>query len=316
MAALRITYDDAPLPALLADPAVLAVVEFGTSASVAEPRRIGVDLPLLAGTPLREVWRGVGTVVSGSDGDIRWSSDGDWCQFALAVDESGYGDIAAATRAAYARLAAFLRNQPALHVLRLWNYFDAITAGEGDDERYRRFCVGRDDGLAGLFSDGYPAATAIGGPVERGVLQVYGLAARRAGMAIENPRQVSAWRYPREYGPVAPGFARAMKTAEGPLLISGTAAIVGHRSRFDDDLAGQTDEMLANLRSLLGAAQVAQPAMRGAGLLLKAYLRSPDDVDFVRGRLHEALPELSGLLLLGGVVCRRELVVEIDGVLA
>jgi chorismate lyase/3-hydroxybenzoate synthase len=45
------------------------------------------------------------------------------------------------------------------------------------------------------------------------VLQVYGLAARHPGTPVENPRQVSAWRYPRQYGPTAPTFARGMRSA-------------------------------------------------------------------------------------------------------
>ena len=32
-------------------------------------------------------------------------------------------------------------------MLRLWNYLDAINLGDGDDERYRRFCDGRARGM-------------------------------------------------------------------------------------------------------------------------------------------------------------------------
>lgn len=312
VAPLHVAYTDADAARLLADPGLLAVVEFAAAPLPSDDaRHIVVGLALLSGTAPREVWRTTGTVQHGSDGALRWSCDGDWCQFSISVDEAMDG-IEAATATAYAAIAGFLKRHPALHALRLWNYFDKITDGDGDDERYRRFCVGRDDGLDGFFSGGYPAATAIGSQGRRGVLQVYGLASREPGKAIENPRQLSAWRYPREYGPVAPGFARAMQAGE-TLLISGTAAIVGHQSRFDDDLAGQTDEMLENLHSLLRAADAPERSRRGAGLSLKAYVRGADDVDYVERRLRQALPELSGLLVLAGMVCRRELVVEIDG---
>jgi hypothetical protein len=55
-----------------------------------------------------------------------------------------------------------------------------------------------------------PAATCIGrfDGVRR--LQVYWLAAREAGLPLENPRQVSAFRYPRQYGPQSPSFSRAL----------------------------------------------------------------------------------------------------------
>lgn len=313
---LQINYDSAPLSTLLADRKVLAIIEFDSEPhNSADARLIGVDLPVLSDTPVREVWRCEGKVVSGHAGAVQWSSDGNWCQFAISIDETLHGDIATATRNAYAQLANFLRAHPKLHVLRLWNYFDAITQGEGDDERYRQFNLGRDLGLGGLFDDGFPAATAIGTQNGHRVVQVYGLASRQRGTAIENPRQTSSWRYPSEYGPVSPGFARAMRAPRDLLLISGTAAIVGHTSQFEDDLAAQTGEMLKNLHSLIAAAQGTSTPIDGRGMSVKAYVRSDDDVEFVTAKLRESLPELRALIVLGGRVCRRELVVEIEGVL-
>jgi chorismate lyase/3-hydroxybenzoate synthase len=91
---------------------------------------------------------------------------------------------------------------------------DAITEGHGDDERYRRFCVGRARGIGrDLVPGELPAATAIGHPRHGGRFQLYWLAARNAGTPLENPRQTQAWRYPRQYGPAGTGFARAMLPA-------------------------------------------------------------------------------------------------------
>ena len=95
----------------------------------------------------------------------------------------------------------------------------------------------------------------------RARLQVYWLAARTPGTPLENPRQVSAYRYPRQYGPQPPSFARAMLPASPamPLLLSGTAAVVGHESRHAESVAAQLDETLLNFDSLLGAAHAAAP---------------------------------------------------------
>src|SRR5690606_1613171 len=134
-------------------------------------------------------------------------------------------------------------------LLRIWNYLDAITVGEGDLERYRQFCVGRARGLGSFDVDRLPAATAIGCRDGRRVLQVYWLASHAAGTPLENPRQVAAYRYPRQYGPQAPSFARAMLPPAGsdlPLLLSGTASVVGHETRHADDLAAQLAETFAN----------------------------------------------------------------------
>ena len=310
---LRIAYARGEADDLLAQPDVLAVIGFGCAGpDPADPRWLRVGLNA-ADDSAREVWRGSGTVRCGSDGDLRWSSDGDYAFVAVEIDETAHGGIAPTAERAYRQLIAFIHASDTPHVLRLWNYFDAINLGDGDDERYRHFCVGRARGMAGTWQDSYPAATAIGRRDGARILQVYALAARRPGVAVENPRQVNAWRYPREYGPTPPTFARGMTTPAAQLLISGTAAVVGSTSQHRDDIAGQLDETLANLDSLIRTAGVGAPSGLGAGSLLKAYVRDRADAALVEKKLRELVPGIDGLLLLEGEICRRELLVEIDG---
>jgi chorismate lyase/3-hydroxybenzoate synthase len=305
----------------LADPRALAVFGFGTGAPGADdPRYLQVPLqPLATTAPPLEVWRGTGQVVTGRDGDVAWASDGHLLFGALEIDEAG-DDLQRAATQAYARIPAFLAGRDTPHLLRIWNYMDAITDGEGDGERYRRFCVGRVAGLGGLDAARLPAATAIGRRDGVRRLQVYWLASRTPGTPVENPRQVSAWRYPRQYGPQSPSFARAMLPPEDaamPLLLSGTAAIVGHASQHSGSVDAQVDETLANLDSLVAAARGQQPvlpAMLGAGSLLKVYVRDRDDADAIAARLDLRLDPSVPRLLLHAQVCRRELLVEIDGV--
>ncbi|RZA18355.1 MAG: hypothetical protein EOP93_11405 [Lysobacteraceae bacterium] len=197
---------------------------------------------------------------------------------------------------------------------------DAITEGEGDDERYRRFCVGRARGIArNLQPQELPAATAIGHPQRSGRFQLYWLAARTAGAPLENPRQTQAWRYPRQYGPQAPGFARALLPANAtmPLLLSGTAAVVGHASQHGDSLAAQLDETLANLDSLVATARAQRPALAphfGPRSRLKVYVRDAGSLAQVSALLDARLPADVPRIVLHAQVCRRELAVEIDGV--
>ena len=309
---LRIGYStDAPAD-LVAEPDVLAVIGFG-AAALDDPRHLAIGLENL-GDPVVEVWRGSAPVRHGRESAVAWSSDGHHGYFGIEIEEPHRDDIAAAAERAYTELLASIRRSETPHVLRLWNYFDAINDGDGDDERYRRFCVGRVRGMQGTWQDAYPAATAIGRSDGRRVLQVYALTSRAAGAPVENPRQVNAWRYPREYGPSAPTFARGMATAAGQLLISGTAAVVGFKSHHEDDVVAQLDETLMNIASLIRSASVGAVDGPGAGSLLKVYLRDRDDADLVSTRLRAALPDLDGLLLLRGDICRRELLVEIDGV--
>lgn len=313
IAPLSIGYEQASPDDLLAQPDVLAVIGFGSKAPHAvDPRVLRVALEPARAAPL-EVWRTRGRVHCGCEGGLRWSSDEDYLFFAIEAEEAAHGGLAGAAEHAYRTLTAFVAASATPHLLRLWNYLDAINLGDNDDERYRLFCDGRACGMRAQYGSPYPAATAIGRQDGVRVLQIYGLAARRAGTPVENPRQMSAWRYPRQYGPTAPTFARGMLNAPAQLLISGTAAVVGHASCHRDDLAAQIGETLANLDSLVQQAGAA-PNTFGPHSFLKAYVREHSDADFVSAAIRARAPALGGLLLLGGDICRSELLVEIDGV--
>ncbi|HTL15082.1 MAG TPA: pteridine-dependent deoxygenase [Thermomonas sp.] len=317
-ATLRVDYLDAPLDALLAQLGRLAVFGFGADAPAthADPRYLHVALPA-HGRPPFECWTVDGTVRQGRDGDLAWSEGGGLHFGALQLPDPG--DAADAAAEAYARLQAALAASAYPHPLRIWNYLDAITEGEGDAERYRRFCVGRARGIGRVLAPAeLPAATAIGHPARTRRLQLYWLAAATPGTPLENPRQVQAWRYPRQYGPQAPGFARALLPASGamPLLLSGTAAVVGHASQHGDSLEAQLDEVLANLRSLVATARALRPALAaepGPASRLKVYVRDAAALARVDALLQARLPA-APRIVLHGHVCRRELAVEIDGV--
>ncbi len=315
---MHVDYRRAPLSELLAEPGVLAVFGFGADAAPAheDPRYLHVALPAF-GVPAYECWTVEGEVRHGHRDGIAWSEGGalQFCALEVADD----GDVEAATRAAYRRLHEWLANSDYPHPLRIWNYLDAITEGNGDAERYRRFCVGRAQGIGrDLAPTELPAATAIGHPHRTGRFQLYWLAARAPGTPVENPRQVQAWRYPRQYGPQAPGFARALlpPSTAMPLLISGTAAIVGHASQHAGSLQTQFDEVVANLGSLVDAARAVHPGLpprESTGTRLKAYARDAEALPIVDALLAERFPDVPRIVLHGHV-CRRELAVEIDGV--
>jgi chorismate lyase/3-hydroxybenzoate synthase len=319
---LLVGYEPVAAERVLAATDVLAVIAFGNTAPVlADPRYLRIGLEPSSPQPPLEVWRTHGPVERGqmdcaTTGTIAWACDADYSFATIEVDEAIHGGIAGAARAAYTALAAWRDANPARHVLRIWNYLDAINLGDGDDERYRQFCAGRAAGMDQLFSAGYPAATAIGTRTGRRTLQMYWLAARLPGLAAENPRQLSAWRYPRCHGPSAPNFARAMRapTRLPQIYISGTAAIIGHVSHHAGDCAAQLAETLTNLDSLLASARIDASARFGPRSTWKIYLRHADDAPVVRALLRDRLGANTPMLLLQGDICRAELLVEIDGV--
>lgn len=243
------------------------------------------------------------------------------------------GDIAGATQAAYAELLARVRGSAHPHLLRIWNYLDAINDGDGDAERYRRFCIGRAAAVDAAFNDAPPAATAIGhhaghdgGHDGAGIVQVIALCGRDPAIALENPRQTPAWSYPREHGPVSPGFSRgALLGADGGegtegasprLLASGTASIVGHVSQHVGDVAEQLRESLRNLEALLavgGERCTHRFALQGCAAL-RVYLRHAGDLPLAQAVIAASALPAGRVVYLRGDVCRRELDVELEGV--
>lgn len=321
----RLAVDYAPVATLsqqLARPETLAVFGYGRSAPardlVTDPRYLNVPLQPLPGQAQLEVWRVSGPVEHGEQQDLRWASDGQ-LQFGVLELEEPDAGILPTSEELYRRLSSFWRQSHYPHLLRIWNYFSDITAGEGDAERYRQFCVGRVRGLGELDLASLPAATAIGGRERRRVLQVYWLSAREPGTPLENPRQVSAYRYPREYGPQSPSFARALlpqSAPQLPLFLSGTAAIVGHASQHADSLKAQLDETLTNLDSMIGAARLLRPELPphfNGSSRLKVYVRDGVDADEVAAQLSARLGADVPWLMVQADVCRRELRVEIEG---
>jgi chorismate lyase/3-hydroxybenzoate synthase len=319
-ATLQVDYaEPGTLDAWLAREDVLAVFGFGAAAPRHDdPRYLRVPLQP-HGAGLLEVWRTQVPVDRGREGDIAWSGNAQLSFGAIEVAE-GEGGIVAAAEYAYARLTGFIAGSRTPHLLRIWNYLDAITEGEGDSERYRQFCVGRARGLGAFDAQTLPAATAIGRCDEDRVIQIYWLAAAEPGTPVENPRQVSAYRYPRQYGPQSPSFARAMLPPPGsnmPLLLSGTASVVGHHSLHAGQLLAQLDETFANFDSLIGAAREREPGLPahfGAGTRLKVYVRERDDLPLVADAFATRFGGGVPHLILHAVICRRDLAIEIDGV--
>ena len=251
-----------------------------------------------------------------------WAHGEHYAMVALRVPESDSVDLERAAQSAYQRLLTCVRPSAHPYLLRIWNYFGGINAGEGDAERYRRFCVGRAAGVDGRFNDPPPAATAIGASEgeNEGFLQVVALCARAPAIALENPRQTPAWRYPREYGPVSPGFSRGAlldaDTATPRLLASGTASIVGHVSQHADDVAAQLSESVANLEALLaeGSAKSQREFRLQDCEALRVYLRDPADLARVQAAVASTALPAERVVYLQGDVCRRELSVELEGV--
>ena len=295
---------------------VLAVMRFGESGGIQAAGLLDFQTGLAALDPAvpAEVWRVRGPVETGSSEGIAWAESGPHLFGSIVLDETPGDDFADFVQAAYLRILRFLREGRHPVILRAWNYFPDIHASGDGLDRYQAFCVGRYRAFmeAGYQEGFLPAATVIGNDVPG--LRIAFLASREPGEQIENPRQVSAFRYPQEYGPQSPSFSRAT-LGDGQLFVSGTASIVGHESLHGGDVLAQTDEILVNLQAVLDAARERAPiaARTPADLdLLRVYVRRPEDADAVRRHLAGRLGGRPRTVVLRGDICREELLVEIE----
>jgi chorismate lyase/3-hydroxybenzoate synthase len=323
---LRVSYEEGSAGRWLsgADD-VLAVFEFGRSPlDSLDPRHVPVALPQLDTPRQVEVWRCDGPVKGGSWDCLRFAQGEQLTMGHIALDLRGGAGLREASRQAYDILQSYLRQSPHPWLLKIWNYIPDINRGSGDDERYRQFCLGRADAV--LIDPGdlppLPAATAIGAPAAEPALQVYFLAGALPGLDVENPRQVSAWRYPRQYGPRSPLFSRGtILTLNGSrqFLISGTASVIGHQTHHEHQIANQLSESLRNVRSLLEEGRRlmgdSQARLDRDGVL-KVYIRDPADYELIRRTLDAEAPAEIPRIYLQGDICRENLLTEIDGIVA
>lgn len=256
-------------------------------------------------------------------GALCWRERADLLFGHISVDEASFGQdspqrLLEATQAAYRAIFDCMAQRGFPTLARVWNYLSAINVESHGLERYRQFNAGRQLAFAASgrpLVGSVPAACALG--TRSGPLSIAFLAARGEFVPIENPRQVSAYHYPIDYGERSPTFSRAgvLKLAGGEILfVSGTAAIVGHRSLHPDDVVAQTRETLVNLRSVVEAAAEASAAVpsRLEDLDFTVYLRKRSDLPAVRGVLEPALGERSRCIYVEADVCRGDLLVEIE----
>jgi enamine deaminase RidA (YjgF/YER057c/UK114 family) len=222
-------------------------------------------------------------------------------------------------------------------VVRTWLYLGDIVGPEGDTQRYKelnraraafyegveflRLCAapGRAAGAA------FPASTGIGGDGRDLVVGALALESTRddvRAVALENPRQTSAFAYAPRYSPRSPLFARAVAVVAGLdalVLVSGTASITDSESRHEGDAAAQTRETLDNVAALVGAPNLRRHGIGGLGATLadlataRVYVKRPEDYPNVRSICEERWGAVPAVYTIADV-CRPELLVEIEAV--
>ncbi len=281
---------------------------------------------LPSGGPITTAWLSAGPFTEGTYQGCRYRSNTHLLFGAVRLAESTYaraGDVSPleqASRVAYERVFAVLADQGFPELVRCWNYIPQINQTRAGMERYRAFNIGRQEAFIASgrsCNEHLPAASALG--TAEGDFVLYFLAAQTRPVSIENPRQLSAFRYPEQYGPRSPSFARAsllpLPGCEA-LFVSGTASIVGHESVHLGDVVAQTNETMVNIDTLVAEANRMSPTRQfsTAGLEFKVFIRHPADYPAVADTMARHLGCVPNAFYVQADVCRRELLVEIEAV--
>lgn len=273
-----------------------------------------------------EWWRGLGNLQQDTVGDIQFQYDDDVLFGVIQLSESAYQAIEhktplqQVTESAYRQIFSLIEQLQYLHIFRFWNYIADINIDSYQLERYRQFNMGRHDAFLAHQRDvvgNVPVACALGfNQVEQAKLSIAFLAGRTQPIPIENPRQMSAYQYPKDYGPVSPTFSRAslvkLKQSE-LLLISGTASIVGHATQHTLDAAIQAREAMTNIEAILDQANIiASEILTLADLHYRVYVRHPAHLSEIHDELVRYIGQSPKIDYFRADICRQDLLLEIE----
>ncbi|WP_406141722.1 FkbO/Hyg5 family chorismatase [Streptomyces sp. NBC_01089] len=302
---------------------VLATVTYGDTARLTRTAQghpdLAVPMTVTGGDAFREVWTVAGRPRWTLREDHAYAHDGQYLFVAGLLPEQGV--YTPPVRGLYERVFALVNHLDYQHIFRMWNFVGDIIGTNADGmEIYQDFVQGRAQAFHTYLGSGtaqLPAATGIG-TQGRGI--AFSLLAVRGGTPrhLENSRQTAAYHYPGRYGPKPPSFARAT-VLDDTLYVSGTASIVGHETVHHGDIRRQTHETLDNIAHLVSRENLtAQGVDAGHELknlrVPKVYVRHANDIPAVRAVCEERLGAGVEVKYLNVAVCRRDLLVEIEGI--
>lgn len=241
------------------------------------------------------------------------------------------------TSKAYKTVAREIATSSTPHPLRFWNFIPDIRCEMGGGlNRYMSFNAGRfsaffecyadRNGFTG-FADSIATATGIG--YHGDDLVIHGLASACPGVHIHNPKQRPSYKYSASFGPLPPCFARATvlpPAGSSPMLIliGGTASVCGETSTHLDDVRAQTEETFDNIEHLIRSVPLennhtgSQPDKIYKASLrwldtLRVYYLHPEDREMIERIVYTRAPHVENIEYLRADICRRELLVEIEG---
>lgn len=316
---ITISEDSAPLPA---DQPILAHLYFGNKIHIdTSCLSVKTSLEVLGSNLFAQYWFTDKEVKQSRYKNVHYAFNQQMLFGHIQLPCSSQDDFQQLTEQLYQEVFECLKNTGCRHLLRTWNYFPGITKTIATHEqinRYELFCSGRLRAIqtSGIDNKIYPAATVIGN--QNGYLQIYFLASDTPGIAVENPRQTSAYHYPVTDSFTQPLFSRGILKVWGNrthFYVSGTASIVGYETLHINDVCAQLNEAINNVETLVAHANDQHQTQLNAQddlLYMKVYIRHSKDVAHIKQVLAARLSSNTPRILLLGDMCRDNLLVEIE----
>ncbi|MDO4585985.1 MAG: hypothetical protein Q4C95_01670 [Planctomycetia bacterium] len=224
------------------------------------------------------------------------------------------------------------------NLLRTWIYQGNILLSEGKTQRYKELNRARTVFFEGTrFLENlvpetiqrtvYPASTGIGSDDVDVRLSAMAIQTQRKdvlAIPLENPEQTPAFDYGEVYSPQSPKFSRAMAVSYDDccsIYVSGTASIINSETVFIDDIEGQTNQTLDNIKALISGDNMKKHGIEGYDAYLnnfcsaRVYIKYPSDVEKVRAICEKKMGNTPVVYTISDI-CRDDLLVEIEGVVS
>lgn len=217
------------------------------------------------------------------------------------------------------------------NLYRVWNYVPYINEEALGLENYKSFCKGRSLAFEAFYGEDFnvkmPAASAVG--INDNKLVVYFIAGKETATNIENPEQVPAFAYPKQYGSRSPSFARGTVVYQDGKQVgylSGTASIKSHESVTLRNISEQLHTTLDNMSLVFERMGLLHERMSYHGNMpdparydrtFKVYIRHQEDTEYIRNLFSQSIfaSEDDHILYLRADICRSELDLEIEAII-
>ena len=201
-----------------------------------------------------------------------------------------------------------------MEIVKIWHFIPELLSKYNNDKtNYSLLCESRETVYKDYFKNfNFPAATAIG--IKGKKILIYFFAGRFSKYkVIENKRQVSSYLYPQQIFKEKPMFSRAVsidnvKSGVSKILISGTASIKGYESMHSLNLKEQLNEALKNYETLISL-------NNNTSNISRIYISNINDEDklWIQQKLEKVFG-MDRFIIVYGDICRKELIIEVEGV--